>query len=80
MRSQQKCYIVKVANTLHVMIEMARWAEQIGADGIQALAGCATAFFGKWGIGTPGTEGVPYRQGCDVAIDYYDQRRPALSP
>ena len=38
-------------------------------------AGYATAFVGKWGIGTPGTEGVPYRQGFDLAFGYYDQRR-----
>jgi arylsulfatase A-like enzyme len=35
----------------------------------------ATGFFGKWGIGTPGTEGVPYKQGFDLAFGYYDQRR-----
>jgi arylsulfatase A-like enzyme len=38
-------------------------------------AGYTTAFCGKWGIGTPGTEGVPYKQGFDLAFGYYDQRR-----
>ena len=38
-------------------------------------AGYATAFCGKWGIGTPGTEGVPHKQGFDLAFGYYDQRR-----
>ena len=37
--------------------------------------GYATGFTGKWGIGQPGTEGVPYKQGFDVAFGYYDQVR-----
>lgn len=38
-------------------------------------AGYNTAFTGKWGIGLPGTEGVPYKQGFDYAFGYYDQTR-----
>ena len=38
-------------------------------------AGYATGFFGKWGIGLPGTPGVPERQGFDTAFGFYDQRR-----
>ncbi len=38
-------------------------------------AGYNTGFAGKWGIGLPGTEGVPYKQGFDYAFGYYDQGR-----
>jgi len=37
--------------------------------------GYNTAFTGKWGVGLPGTEGVPYKQGFDYAFGYYDQTR-----
>jgi arylsulfatase A-like enzyme len=38
-------------------------------------AGYATGMVGKWGIGLPGTEGVPHRQGFDYAFGFYDQTR-----
>lgn len=38
-------------------------------------AGYRTAFTGKWGIGLPGTEGLPYKQGFDYCFGYYDQAR-----
>lgn len=38
-------------------------------------AGYATGFIGKWGIGLPGTEGTPDKQGFDLAYGYYDQGR-----
>lgn len=38
-------------------------------------AGYATGFTGKWGIGLPGSEGVPYKQGFDYAFGFYDQVR-----
>jgi arylsulfatase A-like enzyme len=38
-------------------------------------AGYRTGFVGKWGIGLPGTEGVPEKQGFDYAFGFYDQRR-----
>lgn len=38
-------------------------------------SGYTTGFTGKWGIGQPGTEGVPYKQGFDYAFGYYDQTR-----
>jgi arylsulfatase A-like enzyme len=38
-------------------------------------AGYTTGFIGKWGIGLPGTEGTPDRQGFDLAYGYYDQGR-----
>lgn len=37
--------------------------------------GYNTCFVGKWGIGLPGTEGVPYRQGFDYSFGFYDQSR-----
>lgn len=38
-------------------------------------AGYKTAFIGKWGIGLPGTEGTPDKQGFDYSYGYYDQAR-----
>ena len=38
-------------------------------------AGYQTGFCGKWGIGLPETEGVPYNQGFDYAFGFYDQER-----
>lgn len=37
--------------------------------------GYRTGFAGKWGIGLPGTPGVPYQQGFDYSFGYYDQGR-----
>lgn len=38
-------------------------------------AGYSTGFAGKWGVGLPGTEGVPHKQGFDFAFGFYDQAR-----
>lgn len=38
-------------------------------------AGYSTGFAGKWGIGQPETEGVPYKQGFDYSFGFYDQTR-----
>ncbi len=38
-------------------------------------AGYATACVGKWGLGAPGTEGVPNRQGFDHFFGYNCQRQ-----
>ena len=38
-------------------------------------AGYTTGFIGKWGIGLPGTEGAPEKQGFDFSYGYYDQGR-----
>ncbi len=35
--------------------------------------GYATAGFGKWGLGNPGTSGVPWKQGFDLWYGYIDQ-------
>jgi arylsulfatase A-like enzyme len=37
--------------------------------------GYATGAFGKWGLGGPGTEGVPNRQGFDLFFGYLCQRQ-----
>lgn len=36
-------------------------------------AGYATGGFGKWGLGNPGTTGVPEKEGFDLFFGYYDQ-------
>lgn len=36
--------------------------------------GYATGGFGKWGLGNPGTTGVPEKQGFDLWYGYYDQK------
>lgn len=36
-------------------------------------AGYTTGGFGKWGLGNPGTTGVPENKGFDVFFGYYDQ-------
>ncbi|MFM1904175.1 MAG: Arylsulfatase precursor [Planctomycetota bacterium] len=36
-------------------------------------AGYATGGFGKWGLGNPGTTGVPEKQGFDIFFGYYAQ-------
>ena len=38
-------------------------------------AGYKTGFIGKWGIGLPGTEGVPNKKGFDYSYGFYDQAR-----
>lgn len=38
-------------------------------------SGYATCFTGKWGIGEIHSEGLPYKQGFDVAFGYYSQVR-----
>lgn len=38
-------------------------------------AGYRTGMFGKWGLGAPGSEGVPNKQGFDESFGYLGQRR-----
>jgi len=38
-------------------------------------AGYKTGMVGKWGVGLPGTEGVPNNQGFDYSCGFYDQGR-----
>ena len=37
--------------------------------------GYVTGAFGKWGLGAPGTEGQPLKQGFDRFFGYVGQRR-----
>ena len=48
-------------------------AEQITVAKLLKDAGYATGGFGKWGLGNPGTTGVPEKLGFDVFYGYYDQ-------
>jgi arylsulfatase A len=50
-------------------------AEAVTVAEVLREAGYATGAFGKWGLGGPGTEGVPTRQGFDEFYGYLDQRR-----
>jgi arylsulfatase A-like enzyme len=47
--------------------------EEVTVAELLKSAGYATGGFGKWGLGNPGTTGVPERQGFDVFLGYYDQ-------
>lgn len=38
-------------------------------------AGYKTAVFGKWGMGGPGSTGVPWKQGVDTFYGYLDQKQ-----
>lgn len=42
---------------------------------VMKKAGYKTAAIGKWGVGIPGTEGVPYKKGFDYSYGFYDQIR-----
>ena len=50
-------------------------ASDVTVADVLKQAGYATGFVGKWGIGLPGTEGVPHRKGFDFAYGFYDQGR-----
>jgi arylsulfatase A-like enzyme len=50
-------------------------AEDITVAEVLKQAGYTTGFIGKWGIGLPGTEGTPDKQGFDFSYGYYDQLR-----
>jgi arylsulfatase A-like enzyme len=49
--------------------------EDITVAEVLKQAGYTTGFIGKWGIGLPGTEGTPDKQGFDFSYGYYDQLR-----
>jgi arylsulfatase A-like enzyme len=42
---------------------------------VMKKAGYTTAAIGKWGVGIPGTLGVPYLRGFDYSYGFYDQIR-----
>ena len=47
--------------------------DQMTAARLLHDAGYATGGFGKWGLGNPGSTGVPEKQGFDLFYGYYDQ-------
>ena len=49
--------------------------EDITIAEVLKSAGYATCFAGKWGIGEINSDGLPYKQGFDVAFGYYSQVR-----
>ena len=49
--------------------------EDVTVAEVLRQSGYATGFFGKWGVGLPGTPGAPERQGFETAFGFYDQRR-----
>ncbi len=50
-------------------------AEDVTIAEMLKTAGYATGMFGKWGVGPPGTDGTPDKQGFDYSIGFYDQLR-----
>ena len=49
-------------------------AEDITVAEVLRDAGYATGLVGKWGLGEPGSTGVPTKQGFDEFFGYYNQR------
>ncbi|RKY01659.1 sulfatase [Candidatus Poribacteria bacterium] len=49
--------------------------EDITVAEVLKRAGYATGITGKWGLGEPGTEGVPNKKGFDEWFGYLNQRR-----
>ena len=65
-----------IGHSVRNLAEAKRFAtEDITIAEVLKEAGYKTGFAGKWGIGMPGTEGVPYKQGFDYAFGFYDQLR-----
>ncbi len=50
-------------------------AEDVTVAEVLQAAGYATGMSGKWGLGEPGTEGTPNRQGFDAWFGHLNQRR-----
>jgi len=48
--------------------------EDVTVAEVLKAAGYTTGVTGKWGLGQPGTEGVPNRQGFDQWLGFLDQR------
>ncbi len=49
-------------------------ADDVTVAEVLKQAGYRTAVIGKWGIGQPGSTGMPDRQGFDLAFGFLDQR------
>lgn len=48
--------------------------EDVTVAEVLKVAGYKTGVTGKWGLGQPGTEGIPNRQGFDEWLGFLDQR------
>jgi arylsulfatase A-like enzyme len=49
-------------------------AEDVTVAEVLRSAGYRTALIGKWGLGQPGTTGMPHEQGFEYAFGFLDQR------
>ena len=49
------------------------WAEDVTIAEVLKSAGYTTALIGKWGLGMPGDEGVPNKQGFDYFFGFLSQ-------
>jgi arylsulfatase A-like enzyme len=72
MTGQHPGHILRRANqSKHGLLALP--ADQPTVARLLHAAGYATGGFGKWGLGNPGTTGVPENEGFDVFFGYYDQ-------
>ena len=79
-----RCVLMTGLHTGHALIRgnkevrpMGQWplsAETVTVAEVLKGAGYATGLVGKWGLGAPGTEGVPNKQGFDFFYGYLCQR------
>ena len=73
MTGQHTGHVLRRANqSKHGLLPLA--ATQGTVARLLHAAGYATGGFGKWGLGNPGTTGVPENLGFDVFFGYYDQK------
>lgn len=89
--SPSRCSLVTGMHPGHAMIrgnhelggyeDAAEFGQMPLAPNVQTLgtvlqgAGYATALIGKWGLGGPGSTGMPTRQGFDFFFGYLDQKQ-----
>jgi arylsulfatase A-like enzyme len=72
MTGQHTGHCIRRANqSKHGLLPLA--ADTVTVAALLKKAGYATGGFGKWGLGNPGTTGVPEKHGFDVWFGYYDQ-------
>ncbi|MGY8654722.1 MAG: arylsulfatase [Verrucomicrobiia bacterium] len=79
-----RCVLMTGLHTGHALIRgnkeikpMGQWplpAETVTVAEVLKDAGYTTGLVGKWGLGAPGTEGVPNKQGFDFFYGYLCQR------
>jgi len=72
MTGQHPGHVLRRANQSKIGL-LALPVGQMTAARVLHDAGYATGGFGKWGLGNPGTTGVPENEGFDVFFGYYDQ-------